>query len=72
MPPSANYDTRNPMGSCTFALLAGIVDTCRLRRACPIDLIARAIHAARTGLPAPALPPIPPELLTEQAVFGCA
>jgi transposase len=67
-----SYGTRNMMGSQSFAMLASIFDTCRLRGACPIDLIARAIHAARLGLPAPALPPIPPELLTEQAAFGCA
>jgi hypothetical protein len=67
-----SYGTRNPVGSHSFALLASIFDTCRLRRACPIELIAQAIHAARLGLPAPALPPIPPDLLTEQAAFGCA
>jgi transposase len=67
-----SYGTRSLMGSQSFALLASIFDTCRLRGACPIDLIAQAIHAARLGLPAPTLPPIPPALLTEQAALGCA
>ena len=57
-----SYGTRTPVGSHSVALLASVIDTCRLRRASATDLIARAIHAARMGLPAPALPPIPADL----------
>jgi hypothetical protein len=59
-----SYGTRTAVGSHSMALLASVIDTCRLRRACPIDLLARAIHAARMGLPAPTLPPIPADLLS--------
>ena len=58
-----SYGTRNLVGSNSLALLASIIDTCRLRGASVTDLLARAIHAARLGLPAPALPPIPVHLL---------
>jgi hypothetical protein len=44
--------------------------TCRLRRASATDLLARAIHAARLGLPAPRLPAIPADLLAADAVFA--
>ncbi len=44
-------------------LLASIIDTCRLRNASVTDFLAKAIHAARLGLPAPELPPIPAHLL---------
>ena len=43
--------------------LARVMATCRLRGAGAVDLLARAISAARLGLPAPALPPIAPHLL---------
>ena len=56
------YGTRTPVGSHSVALLASIIDTCRLRRASATDLLARAIYATRMGLPAPALPPIPLDL----------
>lgn len=58
-----SYGTRNLVGSNSLALLASIIDTCRLREASATDLLANAIHAARLGLPAPALPPIPEHLL---------
>ena len=58
-----SYGTRSPVGSHSLALLASVIDTCRLRCASPTALLARAIHAARMGLPAPALPPIPTNLL---------
>jgi hypothetical protein len=57
-----SYGTRTPVGSHSVALLASIIDTCRLRGASATTLLARAIHAARTGLPAPSLPPIPTHL----------
>lgn len=62
-----SYGTRSPVGSHSVALLASIIDTCRLRRASATDLLARAIHAARMGLPAPALPPIPTDLANPNA-----
>ncbi len=58
-----SFGTRNLVGSNSLALLASVIDTCRLRGARVTDLLARAIHAARLGLPAPALPPIPAQLL---------
>ena len=65
-----SYGTRTEVGSHSIALLASIIDTCRLRRASATDLLARAIHAARMGLPTPALPPIPPDLSTRSAAFS--
>ena len=55
--------TRTPVGSHSVALLASIIDTCCLRGVRATAFLARAIHAARTGLPAPSLPPIPPHLV---------
>ena len=57
-----SYGTRTLVGSHSVALLASVIDTCRLRCASAADLLARAIHAARLGLPAPALAPIPANL----------
>ena len=65
-----SYGTRTEVGSHSIALLASIIDTCRLRRASATDLLARAIHAARMGLPTPALPPIPADLSTRSAAFS--
>ena len=58
-----SYGTRTLVGSNSVALLASIIDTCRLRGASATALLARAIHAARTALPAPSLPPIPAHLV---------
>jgi len=58
-----SYGTRTLVGSNSMALLASVIDTCRLRGASATALLARAIHAARTGLPAPSLPPIAAHLL---------
>ena len=65
-----SYGTRTEVGSHSIALLASIIDTCRLRGANATDLLARAIHAARMGLPTPALPPIPLNLSTQNAAFA--
>jgi transposase len=51
--------TRTPVTSRGYALLASVIETCRLRSASVIDLLAHAIDAARRGLPAPPLPAIP-------------
>ena len=58
-----SYGTRNLVGSNSLALLASVIDTCRLRNANVIDLLAQAIDAARHVRPAPALPAIPAHLL---------
>lgn len=58
-----SFGTRTQVGSNSMALLASIIDTCRLRRANATELLACAIQAARTGLPAPTLPPIPTDLV---------
>jgi len=65
-----SYGTRTEVGSHSIALLASIIDTCRLRQASATDLIARAIHAARMGLPTPTLPPISLKLFTQSAAFA--
>ena len=62
-----SYGTRTPVGSHSVALLASIIDTCRLRCASATALLASAIYAARIGLPAPALPPIPADLANPNA-----
>ena len=54
-----SHGTRTPVTSRGYALLASVIETCRLRAASVIDLLAGAIYAARRGLPAPALPAIP-------------
>ena len=67
-----SYGTRTPVGSHSVALLASIIDTCSLRCASATDLLARAIHAARMGRPAPELPPIPTHLANDTAVADLA
>lgn len=57
-----SYGTRSSVGSHSLALLASIIDTCRLRCASATTLLAAAIHAARLGLPPPPLPAIPSNL----------
>jgi transposase len=54
-----SHGTRTPTSSRGYALLASVIETCRLRSASIIDLLAQVIDAARRGLPAPALPAIP-------------
>ena len=54
-----SHGTRTPITSRGYALLASVIETCRLRAASVIDLLAQAIDAARKGLPAPPLPAIP-------------
>jgi hypothetical protein len=54
-----SYGTRTLVGSQGMALLASIIDTCRLRKASATELLAQAIHAARMGTPPPRLPDIP-------------
>jgi hypothetical protein len=51
--------------------VASVIDTCRLGGASATDLLARAIHAALQGLPAPALPSIPTQLLGRNGALMC-
>jgi hypothetical protein len=51
-----SFGTRSEQGSRALALLASIIDTCRLRKASAWDYLAEAIRAGRSGLPMPALP----------------
>lgn len=50
------FGTRSEQGSRALALLASIIDTCRLRHASAWDYLAEAIGAGRRGLPLPPLP----------------
>jgi len=60
-----SYGTRNIVGSNSLAVLASVMDTCRLRGAKVTDFLAKAIDSARHGLPVPKLPAIPAHLLTQ-------
>jgi hypothetical protein len=59
-----SYGTRNMVGSNSLAVLASVMDTCRLRGAKVTDFLTKAIDSARHGLPVPKLPAIPLHLLT--------
>jgi transposase len=50
------HGTRTAVGSCVFALLASVIDTCRLRGHSPWPYLASAIAERRAGR---ALPPLP-------------
>ena len=65
-----SYGTRTPTGSNGFAMLASVIDTCRRRGANIIDTLAKAVHAARLGLAAPAMPPIPPALIAQDRLMA--
>jgi transposase len=51
-----SFGTRSEQGSRALALLASIIDTCRLRQASAWDYLTQAIRAGRSGMPMPALP----------------
>lgn len=51
-----SFGTRSELGTRALALLASIIDTCRLRKASAWDYLADAIRAGRAGAPMPALP----------------
>lgn len=53
------YGTRTNQGSLTLCVFAGIIETCRLRKASPLRYLAALIAARRAGLEMPPLPPIP-------------
>lgn len=50
------FRTRSEQGSRALALLARIIDTCRLRAASAWDYLTAAMSAGRQGLPMPPLP----------------
>ena len=54
----SSFGTRSEQGSRALALLASIIDTCRLRQASAWDYLAEAIRAGRSNLPMPALPAV--------------
>jgi len=54
-----SYGTRTPRGTRAFALLASVIDTCRLRGADPWRYLASLLEHRRQGKAPPALPPIP-------------
>jgi hypothetical protein len=53
------HGTRCPAGSRAFAVLASVVETCRLRGACIGRYLAEVIQAARKGAALPGLPNVP-------------
>ena len=51
-----SYGTRTHQGSRIFAILASVIETCRLRDRSPWRYLETVIAAGRAGLPVPALP----------------
>jgi hypothetical protein len=51
-----SHGTRCSSGSRAYALLASVIETCRLRKASSWHYLAEVIRAARVGAPLPALP----------------
>jgi hypothetical protein len=51
-----SFGTRTPEGSCAFASLASVIETCRKRNVLPWPYIAEVIRQRRKGEPAPPLP----------------
>jgi transposase len=54
-----SHGTRCPSGSRAYALLASVIETCRLRKASSWHYLAEVIQAARLGAPLPDMPPAP-------------
>jgi transposase len=54
-----SYGTRTPQGSRAFALLASVIDTCRLRGADPWGYLASVLEHRRQGKTPPPLPLMP-------------
>jgi len=51
-----SFGTRSAQGSRAFALLASVIETCRLHQVSPWPYLAQVIAARRKGEPAPPLP----------------
>ena len=55
-----SHGTRSAGGTRAFALLASVIETCRLRKISPWRYLARVIDAARSGFSLPSLPEFTP------------
>lgn len=53
------YGSRSAKGTKTFALLASVIDTCRLRKINSLKFLSESISAARKGLPILMIPSVP-------------
>lgn len=53
-----SYGTRTGQGSRIFAMLASVIETCRIRRQCPWRYLESVIDNRRAGLIAPPLPAV--------------
>jgi len=51
-----SYGTRTEAGSCVFAILISVIETCRKRQQSPWLYLAAVIHNQRSGLAVPKLP----------------
>ncbi len=51
-----SYGTKTEQGSRIFAILASVIETCRLRKCSPWRYLQAVIFAGRAGLPLPVLP----------------
>ena len=51
-----SYGTRTAVGSRVFAILASVIETCRVRQCSPWRYLADVIAKRRAGLPVPPLP----------------
>ncbi len=51
-----SYGTRTEAGSCVFAILISVIETCRKRQQSPWLYLATVIHSRRSGLAVPKLP----------------
>lgn len=54
-----SHGTRCASGSRAYALLASVIETCRLRKASSWHYLAEVIQAARIGVSLPSLPSVP-------------
>ena len=51
-----SYGTRTEEGSCFFAILISVIETCRKRHQSPWVFLAAVIHNRRVGIAVPKLP----------------
>jgi transposase len=53
-----SYGTRTDQGSRIFAILASVIETCRIRQQCPWRYLESVIDNRRAGFLAPPLPAV--------------
>ena len=53
-----SYGTRTEQGSRVFAILASVIETCRIRQQCPWRYLESVINNRRAGFLAPSLPAV--------------